>query len=147
MNEAETIIERMKIVTSTSSNVELSKILEINPVIIANWKKNNTVPYRHCVKLCELNLELSLDYLILDKEQKFITYHKKNSINNVFINPIDKKPHSPFNEKLMLKILEAQKKMGFDNSKGAIQIYNYFEHQSTPTTALIEDTVVFSGKS
>ncbi|AQW68124.1 MULTISPECIES: helix-turn-helix domain-containing protein [Pseudomonas] len=62
------VMERLKQLTGTHTDAELSRALSISPQTLSSWKVRNSVPYSFCVEIA-VHYACSLDWLLLGKGQ------------------------------------------------------------------------------
>lgn len=58
------VLRRMKLITATNTDSELSSALALSPQTLSSWKIRNSIPYSLCVNLAACH-DVSLDWLIL----------------------------------------------------------------------------------
>jgi hypothetical protein len=58
------VLRRMKHITATTTDAELSCALGVSPQTVSSWKARNSVPYSLCIDLAERH-GVALDWLIL----------------------------------------------------------------------------------
>ncbi|RWU21034.1 transcriptional regulator [Pseudomonas alkylphenolica] len=58
------VLSRMKLITGTTTDAELSYALKISPQTLSSWKGRNSTPYSLCIDLA-VRYEVSLDWLLL----------------------------------------------------------------------------------
>jgi phage repressor protein C with HTH and peptisase S24 domain len=57
------IIERLKKITKTKTNIELAKALKISESTVRSWKSRNKIPFEQCLEISD-KYECSLDWLL-----------------------------------------------------------------------------------
>lgn len=60
------VMDRLKQLTGTQTDAELSRALSISPQTLSSWKVRNSVPYSLCVETAR-HYACSLDWLLLGK--------------------------------------------------------------------------------
>lgn len=60
------VLQRMKQLTGTHTDVQLARALGVSPQTLSSWKGRASVPYSLCVDLARQNA-CSLDWLLLGK--------------------------------------------------------------------------------
>ena len=155
MNDTETIINRLKEASYSTSNEMLAKALNISSgAVISTWKKRNKIPYQQCVEYSLKNDKISLDWLI---------FGTGNMLRAEVLDP-NEFPPKPFDSDLMQKIITALETMikynttdrdisigtrlpklkvltPADKSATIIKIYKHFEHLRTPKYAELEKII------
>ncbi|QXH49752.1 helix-turn-helix domain containing protein [Pseudomonas fakonensis] len=58
------VLARLKLMTSTQTDAELSRALSISPQTLSSWKVRNSIPYSLCVEMAQQHA-CSLDWLLL----------------------------------------------------------------------------------
>jgi len=58
------ILRRMKHITATKTDAELSAALNVSPQTLSSWKARNSIPYSFCIDLAERH-GAALDWLFL----------------------------------------------------------------------------------
>ncbi|MFV3402347.1 MULTISPECIES: helix-turn-helix domain-containing protein [Pseudomonas] len=58
------VLARLKLMTGTQSDAELSRALSISPQTLSSWKVRESIPYAFCVALAQQQ-GCSLDWLLL----------------------------------------------------------------------------------
>jgi len=58
------VLARLKLMTSTQTDAELSRALSISPQTLSSWKVRDSIPYSLCVEMARQHA-CSLDWLLL----------------------------------------------------------------------------------
>ncbi|WP_459206070.1 helix-turn-helix domain-containing protein [Pseudomonas sp. MLB6B] len=58
------LLARLKLLTQSESDAQLSKALHISPQTLSSWKVRDSIPYAFCVKIARI-YACSLDWLLL----------------------------------------------------------------------------------
>ncbi|QXH45170.1 helix-turn-helix domain containing protein [Pseudomonas xanthosomatis] len=58
------VLARLKVLTSTHTDAELSRALSISPQTLSSWKMRDSIPYSLCVEIARKH-DCSLDWLLL----------------------------------------------------------------------------------
>lgn len=67
------VLSRMKLITGTTTDAELSYALNISPQTLSSWKGRNSTPYSLCIDLA-VRYDVSLDWLLLGNgPQRWLT--------------------------------------------------------------------------
>ncbi|MFK0089968.1 helix-turn-helix domain-containing protein [Pseudomonas sp. NPDC090755] len=61
------VLHRMKQVTATRTDTELSCVLDVSPQTLSSWKSRDSIPYSVCIDLAARH-GVSLDWLLLGQE-------------------------------------------------------------------------------
>jgi len=62
--DANAVIDRMRVVTDTSTDIALCAKLQLGTSAVSTWRRRQSVPYAECVNLA-LRYGVSLDWLLL----------------------------------------------------------------------------------
>ncbi|MEG0862692.1 MAG: helix-turn-helix domain-containing protein [Pseudomonas sp.] len=68
------ILRRLKQITVTKTDAELSTVLNVSPQTLSSWKARNSVPYSFCIDLAERH-GVALDWLFLGNGPQQRTVH------------------------------------------------------------------------
>lgn len=63
------VLDRLKRLTATESDAELSRALSISPQTLSSWKVRESIPYSLCVDIAR-QYACSLDWLLLGKPER-----------------------------------------------------------------------------
>lgn len=58
------LLARLKLLTQSDSDAQLSKALQISPQTLSSWKVRDSIPYAFCVEIARARA-CSLDWLLL----------------------------------------------------------------------------------
>ncbi|MBM3105998.1 helix-turn-helix domain-containing protein [Pseudomonas sp. V1] len=58
------VLRRMKLITASTTDAELSAALNVSPQTLSSWKGRNSIPYSLCIGLATCH-GISLDWLLL----------------------------------------------------------------------------------
>ncbi|WP_343596731.1 helix-turn-helix domain-containing protein [Pseudomonas sp.] len=58
------VLTRLKLITGSSTDVQLARTLEVSPQTLSSWKVRDSIPYSLCVDLARQH-GCSLDWLLL----------------------------------------------------------------------------------
>jgi signal peptidase I len=53
MKTVNEILDRIKILKNIKTDTELATLFSVKPNTISNWRKRNTIPYKHIITYCE----------------------------------------------------------------------------------------------
>ena len=63
------VLARLKLLTATESDAELSRALSISPQTLSSWKVRDSVPYSLCIDVAR-RYACSLDWLLLGEPER-----------------------------------------------------------------------------
>ncbi|MBH3428264.1 helix-turn-helix domain-containing protein [Pseudomonas alkylphenolica] len=76
------VLSRMKLITGTTTDAELSYALKISPQTLSTWKGRNSTPYSLCIDLA-VHYNVSLDWLLLGNgPQRWLTRNPDATATN-----------------------------------------------------------------
>jgi len=67
-NVLASVLARLKLLTATESDAELSRALSISPQTLSSWKVRDSVPYSLCIDVAR-QYACSLDWLLLGEPE------------------------------------------------------------------------------
>ncbi|WGV21079.1 MULTISPECIES: helix-turn-helix domain-containing protein [unclassified Pseudomonas] len=67
-NVLASVLARLKLLTATESDAELSRALAISPQTLSSWKVRDSVPYSLCIDVAR-QYACSLDWLLLGEPE------------------------------------------------------------------------------
>nr|WP_314482667.1 helix-turn-helix domain-containing protein [uncultured Pseudomonas sp.] len=62
------VLARLKEITGTRTDAELSRLLAISPQTLSSWKVRDSIPYSFCIEMA-MRYACSLDWLLLGRPQ------------------------------------------------------------------------------
>ncbi|GLO44401.1 helix-turn-helix domain-containing protein [Pseudomonas putida] len=71
-NVLASVLARLKLLTATESDAELSRALSISPQTLSSWKVRDSVPYSLCIDVAR-QYACSLDWLLLGEPERHRT--------------------------------------------------------------------------
>jgi len=63
------VLARLKLLTATESDAELSRALSISPQTLSSWKVRDSIPYSLCIDIAK-QYACSLDWLLLGEPER-----------------------------------------------------------------------------
>lgn len=63
------VLARLKLLTATESDADLSRALSISPQTLSSWKVRDSVPYSLCIDIAK-RYACSLDWLLLGEPER-----------------------------------------------------------------------------
>ena len=80
-NVLASVLARLKLLTATESDAELSRALAISPQTLSSWKVRDSVPYSLCIDVAR-QYACSLDWLLLGEPEHHRPRLEEDGIRN-----------------------------------------------------------------